>query len=190
MLNGIDVYHGDGSVNDITLKAIDFIFIKATEGYQYVDPFYHMTMASARKLSVPCGAYHFYKSGVSPLEQARSFMQTVGTIQSGDLPPVLDWEDVDATNVDDVLDFLNSVEAQSGMVPIIYTGLSFITDLKLSEKFNRYPLWLAHYSQNTITPPPWKQWTFWQHSEAGSGNQYDKNFFNGDRDALDAMRKA
>lgn len=191
MLNGIDIYHGDGNTWDKDATGfLDFIFVKATEGSGYVDSVYAANVAKARDANIPVGSYHFYRFGDDPLDQAKLFCSVIGAPQKGDLPPVLDWEDRNATNPGDAQIFLDYVEHVCGVTPIIYGGLSFLTDLNLDSKFSRYLLWLAHYSSMTVTPKPWSQLTFWQYAEGGDGtHKYDVNYFNGESSDLQKLVK-
>ena len=78
--------------------------------------------------------------------------------------------------------FLNTLEAHYKVKPIIYTYAHFYTNY-LSEGFDEYPLWIAHYFEPQ-GPRINKQWQFWQHSERGRVNgikaNVDFNVFNGD----------
>ncbi len=60
-IQGIDVYHGDGEVDWKTLKknVIQFAFVKATEGTNYVDKRFDANMKGATAAGVLIGPYHF-----------------------------------------------------------------------------------------------------------------------------------
>ena len=107
-------------------------------------------------------------------------------LQSGDLPPVLDIEELygvpPAIMQQRVSAWLQTVEAAYHVKPIIYTSADFYQRY-LGNAFNQYPLWVAHYySQNY--PRIKRDWWFWQHNDAGKINgitgSVDFNVFNGD----------
>ena len=186
--HGIDISHHNEKVNFDQLDQ-DFIYMKATEGKSFVSPVYGDRMKIAKEKGIPCGAYHYYKPNIGPIAQAEHFYNTLVKFGMGDLPPVLDIEEMGgrdrATLVQDLKLFLDLIEKFTGRVPVIYTGYYFVKDqLRLPENFARYPLWLAWYTtaDKVKTPAPWKNWTLWQYSETaqvkGVG-KCDVNFYSG-----------
>jgi lysozyme len=107
-------------------------------------------------------------------------------LEEGDLPPVLDIEELYGVRPADVRkriqEWLNIVERHYGVKPIIYTSVDFYTQY-LGSDFDEYPLWVAHYIQKN-RPRIEREWIFWQHSEKGRVNgvvsAVDFNVFNGD----------
>jgi lysozyme len=61
LIQGIDVYHGDGEVDWRTVKknGIEFAFVKATEGTNYIDKRFDANMKGAVAAGVLIGPYHF-----------------------------------------------------------------------------------------------------------------------------------
>ncbi len=59
-IQGIDVYNGDGAVNWTTAKnaGIQFAFVKATEGVNFVDARFSANMQNANAAGVYVGPYH------------------------------------------------------------------------------------------------------------------------------------
>jgi len=191
-IHGIDVSRHQSvidwqDVKEMQIKniKIGFGFIKATEGIQNVDDQYKKNWAAAKKADIPRGAYHFFTPSRSGKAQAENFIETV-KLDAGDLPPVLDIEQVNGTNIaklqQGINDWLLMVEAHYHVKPIIYTNAFFYKTF-LGEKFDGYPLWVAHYLVND-TPRINRNWVFWQHNETGQVNGIDAyvdfNVFNGD----------
>ena len=60
-ISGIDVSHWQGNINWTQVKnsGIEFAFVKATEGVNFVDSRYHSNMAGANSAGVLVGPYHF-----------------------------------------------------------------------------------------------------------------------------------
>ncbi|MBU6455879.1 MAG: glycoside hydrolase family 25 protein, partial [Cyanobacteria bacterium REEB67] len=93
-LNGVDISHFQGSVDFEKLKAagIAFVFIKATEGGTLVDEKFAVYWKAAKAAGIPRGAYHFFRPKGSVQAQIANFVNTVGSLKVGDLPPVVDLE--------------------------------------------------------------------------------------------------
>lgn len=195
-IHGIDVSRYQSTIDWDDVKAmqvkniqIGFCFIKATEGIQTIDGRYRRNWFEARKAGLPRGAYHFFNAGKSGKAQAQNFIQAV-QLSPGDLPPVLDVEQLGRTPVNvlqqRVGEWLNAIEAEFGVKPIIYTNADFYKN-NLAGKFDDYPLWVAHYLVKD-KPRIKREWTFWQHNEAGRVNGIssfvDFNVFNGDSAAF------
>ena len=138
------------------------------------------------------GAYHFFIPGKSGRAQAVNFIETV-QLQKGDLPPVLDIEQVNGASVTDlqqrVSDWLVLVEKKYKVKPIIYTNADFYKTF-LAGRFDDYPLWVAHYLVKD-KPRISREWSFWQHNEKGRvngiGSFVDFNVFNGDSAAFQQL---
>ena len=195
-LPGIDVSHWQGAIDwdGVAGDGVEFAFIKATEGGDYTDPRFAANWAGARQAGVVRGAYHFFRPQTDAMAQAAHFLRTV-PLAPGDLPPVLDVEVTDGRSLDvvaaGVRTWLQEVERATGRRPIIYTRASFWT-AQMGGGYGGYPLWVAHYGvASPNIPSGWSGWTFWQHSDAGRvdgiAGDVDLNWFNGDRDALEAF---
>ena len=195
-IHGIDVSRHQSTIDWDDVKAmqiknikIGFGFIKATEGIQNVDDQFKKNWAAAKKADIPRGAYHFFIPSKSGKAQAENFIETVN-LDSGDLPPVLDIEHVNGTSIPKlqlgILEWLLLVESHYHVKPIIYTNAFFYKNF-LGDKFDDYPLWVAHYLVKD-KPHIERNWIFWQHNETGQVNginaYVDFNVFNGDSAAF------
>lgn len=198
-VHGIDVsrYQENISWKDVKEMRVDgvnisFAFIKATEGLSSMDDRFRRNWYHARKTGLIRGAYHFFNPGKSGRAQAVNFIETV-QLQKGDLPPVLDIEQVNGASVSDlqqrVSDWLVMVEKTYKVKPIIYTNADFYKTF-LAGKFDDYPLWVAHYLVKD-KPRISREWSFWQHNEKGRvngiGSFVDFNVFNGDSAAFQQL---
>jgi lysozyme len=192
-IHGIDVSYAQGKIDwqkvaQMTEDSvrISFAFIKATEGLLTVDPYFKRNWREAPKEGIVCGPYHFFRAHKNGLWQARFFLQNVN-LEPGDLPPVVDIEQLDGTSPErmrkELKAFLNKVEGRIGVKPIIYTGLSFYKDY-LSGHFESYPLWIAHYYREELNAGKETNWWFWQHSDRarvnGINHTVDFDAFKGD----------
>ena len=191
-IHGIDVSKYQSVIDWEDVKAmqsenikIGFGFMKATEGLENVDGRFKKNWFEAKKAGIPRGAYHFFNAGKSGKAQAENFIETVH-LEPGDLPPVLDVEQIRGTSVSNlqqrVSDWVTTVEKHYKVKPIIYTNADFYENY-LAGRFDEYPLWVAHYLVKD-KPRIKRNWVFWQHNETGRVNGInafvDFNVFYGD----------
>ena len=161
-MKGIDVSHWN-KVNWDKVK-IDFVFIKATEGDQFVDPEFENNAG----VGITKGFYHFAHGG-DPTKEARHFARTVDG-RDGEL--ALDWEIHHEDPVKWCAKFLKEVERQTGKRPYIYMNRNTENKYKWG-KLTSYKLWIASYGINNgeIGTPPrlknWKEWSIWQYTSRG-----------------------
>src|SRR5215831_1815617 len=164
---------------------IGFVFIKATEGLNNIDKQFKGNWQQAKDAGITRGAYHYFLATKDGKTQAENFTRNV-KLQSGDLPPVLDIEELygvpPAVMCQRITVWLQTIEATYHVKPIIYTSADFYQRY-LGDAFNQYPLWVAHYYTNNY-PNIKRDWWFWQHNDTGKVNgiagSVDFNVFNGD----------
>lgn len=89
---------------------------------------------------------------------------------------------------DEVRACLERIDALTGRLPLLYTGISFWNTYLRSVPTSICQLWLANWTANAnpAMPKDWQTWHFWQYTSDGSGPQYgaqsariDLNRFNG-----------
>ncbi|MGA0556757.1 glycoside hydrolase family 25 protein [Larkinella sp. VNQ87] len=178
-VHGIDVSHHNSRINwkrvcqaQADGVALQFVFVKATEGATLIDRRFKHNWQEARKAGLRRGAYHFYHPKRDPEKQARNFIKTV-TLQPGDFAPVLDFErnangKVPADQlIADIRVWLRIVEDHYGVKPIIYVNRHFFK-LYIDGNFDEYPLWIADYSTNHPRAFKAERLYIWQHNEKGS----------------------
>ena len=178
---------------NINGQPIRFVFIKATEGTDLIDPSFNENFYQARQNDILRGAYHFFSPRTDARQQARFFLRQVH-LEQGDLPPVLDVENRGNLSKKElqaaVKKWLDVVEQHYGVKPIIYTGYAFKMENLNDTIFNQYPYWIAHYYVDELRYQG--QWSFWQYTDAGhvSGigrnkqDVVDCNIFNGTQQQL------
>ena len=199
-LHGIDVSRHQRNISwddvkqmNINNIKISFAFIKATEGYGNVDEQFRRNWTFAEKAGIAKGAYHFFIATKNGKQQASNFIEAVN-LKKGDLPPVLDIEQAYGASLPqlqkNVADWLQAVEKEYKVKPIIYTNVDFYNNY-LSGRFDDYPLWVAHYLVKD-KPRIKRNWIFWQHNEAGHVNGIasfvDFNVFNGDSADFESLK--
>lgn len=187
-VRGFDISHWQGVFDFAKAESqgYKFAYVKATEGVSFKDKQFKRNWKEAPKNQIYVGAYHFYRPGLDPIDQAEHFLDTVGELAPGHLPHALDLEVVDGVRNSHILEgalkWLELVHEKSQRLPIIYTGPSYVKERGGMAEFSVYPLWLAHYTALTPkVPKAWGTYSIWQYSSA---NGLDKNLFNGSLDKL------
>jgi len=180
-IHGIDVSHYQETIdwekvstaklyNGKKKVAINFVFVKATEGKTTVDPFFHENWKKLENAQIIRGAYHIYSSKSTPEEQAENFISTVA-LEPGDLPPVLDIEENFNKSPKDnfikgVKNWLSIVKKHYGISPIIYCSINDHETYFDNKDFKEYPFWIAHYVDKSLLIK--EKWRFWQYKEEGN----------------------
>jgi lysozyme len=183
-ISGPDVasyqHPGNQSINWNAVKSSGrtFAFVKATEDTTYTNPYVAGDWGGILNAGMIRGAYHFARPAGSAAAQANYFISVTGNTRSpGSLPPVLDLEDTGGLSPANLVTwthtFLNTVQALTGRVPIVYSYPYFWTSsMGNSTEFTSYPLWLAQYNGGTSPsfplPGGWSSYTFWQYTSSGS----------------------
>lgn len=204
-VHGVDISRWQTYVDWETARAngVNFVFMKATEGGDVVDPGFAMNWDLAARHGVRRGAYHFFYHCRPAAEQARFFIRTVPR-SAGALPPVLDmeWTPFSPTCTirrpaeeirAEAREFLRIVENHYGQRPIIYTTVDFWRDTELW-KVGPYPFWLRAVAGHPADVFDGRHWAFWQYTATGLvpgiGGEVDLNVFAGTRADWDAWLAA
>jgi len=183
MKPGIDVSHWQREIDWKLVKksGVHFAFFKATEfppgkTELYIDPELYRNAAGTSENNIQSAPYHFYRTHIPPLTQAFAFLDTIKDLPFT-LRPVLDLELAGkhgAPLCSDVLQFLEAVQDQIGVSPIIYTSGGFWRSYMIYGKFENvlpfsgYHLWLAQWGFTMPKPLyPFSMPDFWQFSQTG-----------------------
>lgn len=188
-VTGIDVSAHTGKINfkQVKEQGVDFVFIKATEGEDFVDKNFELNYKNARKASIPVGVYHFFRFNKSGKEQARNFLKQIAG-KRFELSLVLDveeWGNPKSAKreyvVAEIRNFIEEVERQRKGQVMIYTNESgYRTYIKTN--FDSKSIWICSFSKS---PKIDAKWTLWQYSHIGklkgAEGWIDFNTFNGSR---------
>ncbi|MBP6313323.1 MAG: GH25 family lysozyme [Flavobacteriales bacterium] len=195
-IRGIDISHHQNAIDwdKVKEEKFSFVFIKATEGVDYVDPNFEMNRKEAVRTGHKVGAYHFYLICRPGLEQAEHFIRQVDQ-SSIDLPPVIDLEFVayceerppQQETLDEIQVCIDHMHDHYGKEPILYVTDDFYSNY-VKGRFPNNPIWI----RDIINEPELEKgrvWKFWQYTNRGRVNgiegYVDLNVFNGDQDAFD-----
>ena len=165
------------------------MFIKATEGNEYVDPTFHRNYALAKQAGLKVGAYHYFRMAKNGTVQAYNFLKSVKGKEI-DLPLVIDVEewgnDIFVDRDEAVKRLVKMVECieNNNYKVMIYTnkdGYKKFIRGNLDDKL----LWLCTFKQPEKVVD--YNWTILQYSHwgevAGIDGEVDLDVFNGDRGA-------
>ena len=169
---GIDVSHHQGRIDWRRLPAqgVDFAYIKATEGGDFVDPDFAANWAAARAAGVRRGAYHFYNPCRPGADQAANLIATAPA-DADALPPAIDLERMEpcpesgavpaAALRAELARFLALVEGHYRVPARLYLTREFDEAYAISANFDR-PLWL----RSIVWEPAFgtRPWAMWQAS--------------------------
>jgi len=203
-LSGIDVSHHNGVIDYAKVRESGnrFVFIKATQDNDFVDPMFPTNMARARAAGLAAGAYHFFDYTLDGTAQADHFLDRVEAADGIDnaLPPVVDvecWAPIGSSNhavsTARLRDFVERVYERTGRMPIVYTSVHMWREVVgNAEGFEDLPLWAACWGCDAppSIAPGWDDWAFWQTgiSRVPGVGRLDGNYFDGTNKDLKALK--
>lgn len=171
-VRGIDISAHNGAVDfeSLARQGIDFVYIKATEGTDFIDRYYLDNSRRVLRSGIPSGAYHFFRFDTDGELQGLNFHNAIRG-KSFELPPAIDieeWGNPDghatAKIVERLRRMLQTME-RLGHTPILYTNKDGYNRF-IKGNFDNYPLWICSF-----TDPPLDRtrsnWMFWQYSHHG-----------------------
>ena len=173
-VKGIDVSHHQGDIDwkkvKITRPKLAFVYVKCTEGKDYVDPNFKVNAGGAAAQGIKVGAYHYFRMKSGAHDQFRSFKAQMDAVHL-DLIPMVDVERADGKSRKELQDslsvFLSLLKDAYGKSPMIY-GTNHSYNEFCAPEFNGYPLYIGRYGKDkpVITGP--SHYTIWQYTEKGS----------------------
>lgn len=174
-----------------------FVWVKATEGTGYKNPYFAQQYNGSYNQGFIRGAYHFALPDRSTGAAQATYFSNNGGGWSGDgrtLPGALDMEynpygatcygKTKASMTAWIKDFSDTYKARWNKYPAIYTSTSWWNQCVGSSFSATNPLWVARYSSTVgALPFDWSVYTVWQYSST----PIDQNTFNGAYDRLVVM---
>lgn len=173
---GIDVseFQGEIDFSEVRESGIEVVYIRAGEGYDYTDPYFEENTAGAKAAGLKYGFYLYVTAGdaAEARQQAQFFAKLIeGT--GYECRPAMDLEDFSGFTDQQIntigMAFLEELQAQTGVLPLIYTDSSAANEI-WDSTFGAYPLWAADYDveEPGITSGIWSGWSGYQYSDVGS----------------------
>ena len=196
---GIDVSGHQGNVDWPAWwnEGNRFAYVKATEGTDYINPYFAQQYNGSYDVGMIRGAYHFALPDKSNgTDQANYFVDHGGgwSPDGKTLPGALDIEfnpygdncygmPGDPMNAW-IKDFVDTYHARTGRFPVIYTNTGWWNSCAGGDFAANCPLWISRYASSIgELPRTWTTHTIWQHSST----PIDQNLFNGDISRVQAL---
>ena len=195
-VRGIDVSRHQADIDwpAVARSGADFVWLKATEGGDYLDPTFRRNWQLASAVGLRRGAYHFVYWCRRAEDQAAWFIANVPADPDA-LPPALDaeWNPQSRTcprkmpreqALAMMRTILVAMEKVYGQKPLIYAPADFYDDVMKGE-LRDYPLWARSLGGHPDEAYDGRRWLVWQHTDAGSvegiRGDVDENRFEGSR---------
>ena len=185
---GIDVSGWQGNVNYAQVKnsGIEIVYMKSSEGSNFVDPYFNQNYTNARANGLKVGFYHYVtaKTNEEAVNEAKFFVATISG-KEPDCKLAMDFESFGSLSIEEIneigITFVRTVENLSGKEVIIYSNTNDATNI-FSGELTNYPLWVAQYEVEQPTPNgKWNTWAGWQYTDvgevAGISGYVDRNKF-------------
>ncbi|MCH2235127.1 MAG: glycoside hydrolase family 25 protein [Crocinitomicaceae bacterium] len=153
---GIDVSHYQGEINWEEVDSVNhygdsvsFVFIKATEGIDLIDPMLAINAEGVQETDLKFGFYHFYRPDVSAKEQAYHFIDNTQELNAT-LKPVIDVETIGDLSSNELVDSINTfiiaVQEELRTPIILYTYHNFYEENLKSDLDYEQLIWIANYN--------------------------------------------
>ena len=162
---GIDVHQDKGNPDwqRVFAAGVRFAWLKVSEGAggspnPAILTWFRHNAPAAKAAGVRIGGYHYLTTAIpssTPVEEADFFLSRL-SLHPGDLLPACDFEQ-NPPDAAQALAFLQHVEAEIGVKPILYTFPDYLTRAlahatpAVQQALKRYPLWFADYGRNDGT---------------------------------------
>lgn len=194
-VRGVDVSHHQGPIdwNALADDGTSFVYIKATEGGDWVDPRFHENWRASRDSGVVRGAYHFFTLCRPGADQAANLIATV-PVEPGMLPPAVDLEfggncaqrpTVDEFRAE-LAAFLNAAGVNYGTRLVAYVPPDFY-DVYLADDPPDMVWWVRSLGREPSGDPSWTFWQYFIGEKDGVAGRVDRNAFVGSFDDLLAL---
>lgn len=174
---GIDVSSWQGKIDfdSVSRSGIEIVYIKSSQGNNYIDPYFERNYNEAKKNGLKVGFYHFLTA--STTEEAKEeavFFSNLVKDKSVDCRLAMDFEVFGNLNNEEINNiskvFLETVKQNTGIDVIIYSDLYNSTNTFSEEIARNYPVWIAYYGDyNEIKniPTNWSYWDGIQYMDKG-----------------------
>lgn len=173
--NGIDVSEWQEIIDFKKVKEdeIDVVYIKASQGTDYIDPYFERNYKNAKDNGLKIGVYHFLTART--IEEAREeadFFAAVISKKEFDCKLAMDFEVFGKLNKIKINEiskaFLERLEEKTKKELVIYTDVSNAINIFDEELARKYPIWIAEYG--VLEPSnneKWETWVGFQYADNG-----------------------
>ena len=149
---GIDVSHWQGYIDYSQVKndGIDIVYIKASEGRTYIDPYFETNYKNAKANHLKVGFYHFLTATtVAGARAQANFFASVIEGKEVDCKLAMDYEEfyeVGTNQINEIaVAFIETLKQITGKDVIIYSNLNNLNHTFGDDVANQGKLWIAYY---------------------------------------------
>lgn len=174
---GIDVsvWQGDIDFRKVKDDGINYVYIRACEGANYVDTKFERNYENARKEGINVGFYQYVtaRNTKEARDQAHFFYSLIKD-KSQDLRPAMDFEELGGLNKKEANDiavaYLDTLKKLTKYTPAFYSD-AYDVESVWENELKEYPLWVADYgASEPYTTGIWGKWSGFQYESRGSVN--------------------
>ena len=177
LYQGIDISHWQGDINfsDVKESGIDIVYIKSSEGNNYIDPLFEQNYNNAKSNGLYVGVYHYLTATTEEMaKQQANFFASVISGKQIDCKLAMDFEyfgNLNNTQINQIsIAFLEQIQQVTGKEPVVYSDTYNATNT-FSGNITNYPLWVAEYGvQNPNPNGNWETWVGFQYTDEGEVN--------------------
>lgn len=180
---GIDVSEWQGTIDfeEVAESGIDIVYIRASEGTDYVDPYFRENYENAKVNGLKTGFYHYLTART--VEEAKAEAEFFVANIKGTEPEcklAMDFESFDDLSVEEINEiskvFLERVQELSGKECIIYSDAYNAREVFDEELARKYAIWVADYFvEEPENNGKWSSWVGFQFTDRGRINGIDGN---------------
>lgn len=181
LYDGIDVSEWQGKIDfkEVADSGIEVVYIRASEGTDYIDPFFKENYEQAKANGLKTGFYHYVTARTTEeaRQEARFFVSNIkGT--KPDCKLAMDFEvfgDLSVAEINEISKaFLTTVEELSGKECVIYSDAYNAKETFDEELARKYAIWVADYFvEEPASNGKWSSWVGFQYSDRGRINGID-----------------
>lgn len=177
IFQGIDVssWQGDIDFSAVKNSGIDIVYIKSSEGSNYINPYFESSYSNAKANGLKVGFYHYVTARTTQqaIEEANFFARVIRG-KSPDCKLAMDFENFGNLSISQIneisITFLETLENVTNSEAVIYSN-AYSARTIFSDSLTKYPLWVANYG---VSQPEangkWNTWVGWQYTSTGSVN--------------------
>lgn len=164
---GIDVSNWQGYINYEQVKSsgIEIVYIKASQGSNFTDPFFKVNYNNAKANGFKVGLYHFLtaRNDEEAVREAEYFSSVISAT-SPDCKLAMDFESFGNLTREEInrisAIFLEKVKELTNKEVIIYSDASNAREIFGEDLASKYPLWIAEYGVSSPSDNVnWSSWT-------------------------------
>lgn len=175
---GIDVSEWQGNIDftEVARDGIEVVYIRASEGTDYVDPYFRENYEKAKANGLRTGFYHFLTATnvEEAIEEAEFFVSNIKGLEP-ECKLAMDFEVFNGLGVDEIneisIAFLERVEELSKKECVIYSDAYNAREVFSEELAEKYPIWVADYFvEEPESNGKWDTWVGFQYTDRGRVN--------------------